>query len=118
KKGLRVRTRIALGPPGDAILGAVQTSGANLVAMTTHERSGLRRALVGSVAESVPRASPVPVLGQKPRVPRTRSTATRRRSSAISIVAASPEARRSEDPPSELHPLTNPLCRLLLQTKK
>ena len=62
KKGLRVRTRIALGPPADAILGAVNTSGADLVAMTTHGRSGLGRALFGSVAESVLRASPVPVL--------------------------------------------------------
>jgi nucleotide-binding universal stress UspA family protein len=62
KKGLRVRTRIALGPPADAILGAIHTSGADLVAMTTHGRSGLGRALFGSVAESVLRASPVPVL--------------------------------------------------------
>ena len=30
--------------------------------MTTHGRSGLSRALFGSVAESVLRASPVPVL--------------------------------------------------------
>jgi nucleotide-binding universal stress UspA family protein len=62
KKGLRARTRIALGPPAAAILGAVQTSAADLVAMTTHGRSGLGRALFGSVAESVLRASPVPVL--------------------------------------------------------
>jgi nucleotide-binding universal stress UspA family protein len=62
KKGLRVRTRIALGPPAAAILGAVQTSAVDLVAMTTHGRSGLSRALFGSIAESVLRASPVPVL--------------------------------------------------------
>jgi nucleotide-binding universal stress UspA family protein len=62
KKGLRVRTRIALGPTASAILGAVQTSAADLVAMTTHGRSGLGRALFGSVAESVLRACPVPVL--------------------------------------------------------
>jgi nucleotide-binding universal stress UspA family protein len=62
KKGLRVRTRIALGPPAEAILGAVKTSGADLVAMTTHGRSGLGRVLFGSVAESVLRASRVPVL--------------------------------------------------------
>jgi len=62
KKGLRVRTRIALGPPAEAILGAVQTSVADLIAMATHGRSGLGRALFGSVAESVLRASPVPVL--------------------------------------------------------
>jgi len=62
KKGLRVRTRIALGSPAEAILGAIHTSVVDLVAMTTHGRSGLGRALFGSVAESVLRASPVPVL--------------------------------------------------------
>src|SRR5262245_47902505 len=62
KKGVRVRTRIAFGPPAEAILGAIKTSGADLVAMTTHGRSGLGRALFGSEAESVLRASPVPVL--------------------------------------------------------
>ena len=62
KKGLRVRTRIALGPPAEAILGAIKTSGVDLVAMTTHGRTGLGRALFGSVTESVLRASPVPVI--------------------------------------------------------
>jgi nucleotide-binding universal stress UspA family protein len=62
KKGLQVRTRIALGPPAAAILGAVHTSGADLIAMATHGRSGLGRAMFGSVAEAVLRAAPVPVL--------------------------------------------------------
>jgi nucleotide-binding universal stress UspA family protein len=61
-EGLRVRTLVALGRPAEAIVDAVKTSGADLVAMTTHGRSGLGRALFGSVAESVLRTSPVPVL--------------------------------------------------------
>ena len=35
---------------------------ADLIAMTTHGRSGVRRWLLGSVAERVLRASPLPVL--------------------------------------------------------
>lgn len=63
KKGLRARTRVALGgPPAEEILAAARATGADLIAMATRGRSGLGRALFGSVAESVLRASPVPVL--------------------------------------------------------
>jgi nucleotide-binding universal stress UspA family protein len=62
KKGLRVHTRVALGPTVEAILAGVQATGADLVAMATHGRSGLGRVLLGSVADAVLRASPVPVL--------------------------------------------------------
>jgi nucleotide-binding universal stress UspA family protein len=63
KKGLRIRTRVALGgPPAEEILAAIKATSADLVAMATHGRSGIGRALLGSVAESVLRASPVPVL--------------------------------------------------------
>jgi nucleotide-binding universal stress UspA family protein len=63
KKGLRVRTRVALGgPPAEEILAAAQATSADLIAMATRGRSGRGRALFGSVAESVLRASPVPVL--------------------------------------------------------
>jgi nucleotide-binding universal stress UspA family protein len=63
KKGLRVRTRVALGgTPAEEILAAAKATGADLVAMATHGRSGVGRALLGSVAESVLRASRLPVL--------------------------------------------------------
>ena len=62
KKGLRVRTRTAFGLPADEILAAAKATGADLIAMAIRGRSGLGRALFGSVAESVLRASPVPVL--------------------------------------------------------
>jgi len=62
KKALRVRTRVTLGPPAEAILATARTTGADLIAMATHGRSGLGRVLFGSVAEAVLRASPVPVL--------------------------------------------------------
>ena len=43
------------------ILAAAQSTSADLIAMATRGRSGIGRALFGSVAESVLRASPVPV---------------------------------------------------------
>ena len=62
KKGVRVRTRVAFGLPADEILAAAKATSADLIAMATHGRSGFGRALFGSVAESVLRASPAPVL--------------------------------------------------------
>ena len=62
KKGLRVRTRVTFGSPAEEILTAAQSTSADLIAMATRGRSGIGRALFGSVAESVLRASPVPVL--------------------------------------------------------
>jgi nucleotide-binding universal stress UspA family protein len=62
KKGLRVRTRVTLGSPAEEILAAARSTSADLIAMATHGRSGVGRVLFGSVAESVLRASPLPVL--------------------------------------------------------
>ena len=46
----------------DAILHYVSESGVDLIAMSTHGREGLRRVLLGSVAEALLRRSPVPVV--------------------------------------------------------
>lgn len=61
-RGLRVAHSVALGPAVDAIVRRARESGAGLIAMTTHGRSGVGRLLLGSVAERVLRAAPVPVL--------------------------------------------------------
>lgn len=61
-KGLRLRTRVAFGSPAEEILAAAKATGADLVAMATHGRSGLGRVLFGSVAEAVLQTSVVPVL--------------------------------------------------------
>jgi nucleotide-binding universal stress UspA family protein len=50
------------GPVAQAILDAAERYGADLIVMGTHGRTGLQRVLLGSVAESVLRRSPVPVL--------------------------------------------------------
>ena len=46
----------------EAVLEAAQDVSADLVIMGTHGRRGIARALIGSVAEAVVRACPVPVL--------------------------------------------------------
>jgi nucleotide-binding universal stress UspA family protein len=60
-KGIRVNTMVRHGTLPQEILAAARTVGADLIAMTTHGRSGLGRLLFGSVAESVLRQAEVPV---------------------------------------------------------
>ncbi|MBL0217969.1 MAG: universal stress protein [Myxococcales bacterium] len=50
------------GDAKDLILETAQEIGADLIVMSTHGRHGLSRALLGSVAETVVRSSPCPVL--------------------------------------------------------
>ncbi|HXU83781.1 MAG TPA: universal stress protein, partial [Polyangia bacterium] len=46
----------------EAIVQAAERLGVDLIVMASHGRSGLKRALLGSVAEEVARRSPKPVL--------------------------------------------------------
>jgi len=63
-----VESRVAIEPllkqadPREAILATVKEVGADLIIMGTHGRRGFARALIGSVAEAIVRASPAPVL--------------------------------------------------------
>ena len=59
--GLRVDTVVRTGEAPQEIIAGAQEVHADLIAMTTHGRTGLRRLLFGSVAEAVLRAAPVPV---------------------------------------------------------
>jgi nucleotide-binding universal stress UspA family protein len=61
-KGLRVRTVLGLGTPASEIAATAKAERADLIAMTTHGRSGFKRAIFGSVAEEVLRSAAVPVL--------------------------------------------------------
>jgi nucleotide-binding universal stress UspA family protein len=61
-RGVRVQARVRTGTPVQEILAATGECAADLIAMTTHGRSGLRRLVVGSVAEAVLRRADTPVL--------------------------------------------------------
>jgi len=60
--GLVHNGHVVTGNPVEEILDAVKRERADLVVISTHGRTGLPHALLGSVAEKVVRQSPVPVL--------------------------------------------------------
>lgn len=60
-KGVKTTTMVRRGEPAEEILAGAREAGADLIAMTTHGRSGLGRLLFGSGAEAVLRQSEVPV---------------------------------------------------------
>lgn len=57
-----VTTSVWYGPPAPAIIEAADAARADLIVMSTHGRSGLGRFFLGSVAESVLRATNTPIL--------------------------------------------------------
>jgi nucleotide-binding universal stress UspA family protein len=66
KKGIQVRTVAIPGGAGEAILDYANTNNISLIAIATHGRGGLRRAVFGSVADHVLRESGLPVLVIRP----------------------------------------------------
>ena len=64
--GVEASTAVTFGTPAEAILKTTGEHGCDLIAMSTHARSGLGRLLMGSVTEEVIRGSNVPVLTIKP----------------------------------------------------
>jgi len=71
------------GPAAAMIARRTADSGADLVAMTTHGRSGVARLLVGSVAEQVLRTADVPVLLWKAAIPPAETSHGRRAEEAL-----------------------------------
>lgn len=67
-EGLEVSTRVeAHASPAQAIAEMAEALGADLIALATHGYGGMRRALAGSVADTVLKTSPLPLLVQRPR---------------------------------------------------
>jgi nucleotide-binding universal stress UspA family protein len=60
--GFRVTTAVCFGKPTEEIEKYMQTANIDLIAMTTHGRTGLRRLRYGSVAEYILHHSTVPVM--------------------------------------------------------
>jgi nucleotide-binding universal stress UspA family protein len=61
-EGLPPQVAILEGGTSQAILRHLEASGAGLLCMTTHGRTGMTRILLGSVAEEILRKAPCPVL--------------------------------------------------------
>jgi len=61
-KGFKVDTHVRYGNDAEEILDHANQNGIDMIAMTTHGRSGVKRFLLGSVAEKVIRYSTKPVI--------------------------------------------------------
>ncbi len=60
-EGIRTETAVRYGFPAEEILAHINRGGVELLAMTTHGRTGPARMVMGSVAEQVVRHSDIPV---------------------------------------------------------
>lgn len=67
KTGVRVHGHVRVGEPAREIVQLASDIVADLVVVGTHGRTGIERALLGSVAEEVVRRAPSPVLTVKPK---------------------------------------------------
>jgi len=67
ERGFTVETAVRQGKPPGTIVAAADELGADLIAMTTHGRGGLRAVLMGSTVEQVLHAATRPVLLARPR---------------------------------------------------
>jgi universal stress protein A len=75
----KVRYRIESGNPFEAILDTAETTRADLIVLATHGRTGIKRLIIGSVAEKVVRHAPCPVLIVKPWAARRKASGKSKR---------------------------------------
>jgi nucleotide-binding universal stress UspA family protein len=62
KKFPKVETRVELGVPAEKILAFAEKEKIDMIVMGAHGRTGLERAIFGSVANKVVKSAPCPVL--------------------------------------------------------
>lgn len=62
RAGIETEVWLETGEAAERILEVAQLAGADLIVMSTHGRSGLRRMIFGSVAEAVLRQASIPLL--------------------------------------------------------
>jgi nucleotide-binding universal stress UspA family protein len=72
--GIAIEARSTLGDVVDCILAAAAEDGADLIIMGTHGRTGLAHVFLGSLAEKILRASPIPVLTVREKADPRRTT--------------------------------------------
>jgi nucleotide-binding universal stress UspA family protein len=61
-KGINVKTVVTAGHAAEEVIKVAENTNADLIAMSTHGRSGLRRWALGSIADKVVHESNIPVL--------------------------------------------------------
>ncbi len=66
-RGLQVETFLGCGKPAEELARFAVARAVDLVVVGTHGHTGLRRLVLGSVAEHVVRTAPCPVLVHRPR---------------------------------------------------
>lgn len=66
----KVRYLVSSGDPFEQIVEAAETHRIDLIVLATHGRTGIKRLIIGNVAEKVVRHAPCPVLTVKPRAGR------------------------------------------------
>jgi universal stress protein A len=79
KAGTRYELHVVTGDPAVEVLQLAARLSIDLIVMATHGRKGLRRLVLGSVAERVVREAPCPVLTVKRKATRTGTSRTRPR---------------------------------------
>jgi nucleotide-binding universal stress UspA family protein len=67
----KVRYHIRKGDPFEAILDGAQDFLTDLIVLATHGRTGVKRLVIGNVAEKIVRHAPCPVLTVKPNAARS-----------------------------------------------
>ncbi len=67
--GLQAAWEVVEGEPARAIIDTAHREGCDLIVLATHGRSGIPRAVLGSVADQVVRESHLPVLLVRPQAP-------------------------------------------------
>jgi len=86
----------------DAILAAADRHAADMLVLPTHARSGVPRAVLGSVAEHVLRRSVRPVLLLTDRMLEHEQVAPKRRTAILLATDLSPESRKAHRPAADL----------------
>lgn len=64
-----LKTNVVIGHPAEEIINYINNENISIVVIGTHGKSGLDRAIFGSVADRMFRFSPVPVLSVNPHPP-------------------------------------------------
>jgi nucleotide-binding universal stress UspA family protein len=94
RRFLTLEAQVAVGEPAPSIAWAAREHGADFIVMATHGRSGISHLVMGSVAESVLRTAPAPVLALKAGQEGRPLTAVKQILCATDLSATSEEAWR------------------------